>query len=114
VAEAVAAPALGRLVVVGLGLTAPLSSASLCIMLDLSGLAAGAATVGCAAQMIGFAVVSYKENGIGGLVAQGLGTSMLQVSNIIRNPWMLLPPTLAGAIIGPPFFQVASHLRFNR
>ena len=88
-------------VVVGLVLTAPISSAALCIMLDLSGLAAGAATVGCAAQMIGFAVVSYKENGIGGLVAQGLGTSMLQVSNIIRNPWILLPPTLAGAIIGP-------------
>lgn len=88
-------------VVVGLVLTAPISSAALCIMLDLSGLAAGAATVGCAAQMIGFAVVSYKENGIGGLVAQGLGTSMLQVSNIIRNPWIMLPPTLAGAIIGP-------------
>jgi hypothetical protein len=88
-------------VVVGLVLTAPISSAALCIMLDLSGLAAGAATVGCAAQMIGFAVVSYKENGIGGLVAQGLGTSMLQVSNIIKNPWILLPPTLAGAIIGP-------------
>ena len=88
-------------VVVGLVLTAPISSAALCIMLDLSGLAAGAATVGCAAQMIGFAVVSYKENGIGGLVAQGLGTSMLQVPNIIKNPWILLPPTLAGAIIGP-------------
>ena len=88
-------------VVVGLTLTAPISSAALCIMLDLSGLAAGAATVGCAAQMIGFAVVSFKENGIGGLVAQGLGTSMLQVSNIIKNPWILVPPTLAGAIIGP-------------
>ena len=64
-------------VIVGLVLTAPISSAALCIMLDLSGLAAGAATVGCCAQMIGFAVASYRENGVGGLVAQGLGTSCL-------------------------------------
>ncbi len=88
-------------VIVGLVLTAPISSAALCIMLDLSGLAAGAATVGCCAQMVGFAVASYKENGVGGLVAQGLGTSMLQVSNIIKNPWILLPATLSGAITGP-------------
>ena len=88
-------------VVVGLALTAPISSAALCIMLDLSGLAAGAATVGCCAQMVGFAVASYKENGVGGLVAQGLGTSMLQISNIIKNPWILLPATLAGANGGP-------------
>ncbi len=88
-------------VVVGLALTAPISSAALCIMLDLSGLAAGAATVGCCAQMVGFAAASYKENGVGGLVAQGLGTSMLQISNIIKNPWILLPATLASAIIGP-------------
>lgn len=88
-------------VVVGLVLTAPISSAALCIMLDLSGLAAGAATVGCCAQMIGFAVISYRENGMGGLLAQGIGTSMLQVSNIIRNPWILVPPTLAAAVIGP-------------
>lgn len=88
-------------VIVGLVLTAPISSAALCIMLDLSGLAAGAATVGCAAQMVGFAVISYKENGVGGLVAQGLGTSMLQVPNIIKNPWIVVPPTVAGAIIGP-------------
>lgn len=88
-------------VVVGLALTAPISSAALCIMLDLSGLAAGAATVGCCAQMVGFAVASYKENGVGGLVAQGLGTSMLQISNIIKNPWILLPAMLAGAIVGP-------------
>lgn len=88
-------------VIVGLTLTAPISSAALCIMLDLSGLAAGAATVGCAAQMIGFAVISFKDNGIGGIFAQGLGTSMLQVSNIIKNPWILVPPTLAGAIVGP-------------
>ncbi len=88
-------------VVVGLALTAPISSAALCIMLGLGGLAAGAATVGCCAQMIGFAVISFKDNGVGGLVAQGIGTSMLQISNIIKNPWILLPPTLAGAILGP-------------
>ena len=88
-------------VIVGLALTAPISSAALCIMLDLSGLAAGAATVGCCAQMVGFAMASYKENGVGGLVAQGLGTSMLQISNIIKNPWILLPATLASAIVGP-------------
>ncbi len=88
-------------VVVGLALTAPISSAALCMMLGISGLAAGAATVGCSAQMIGFAVISYKENGFGGFIAQGLGTSMLQISNIIKNPWILLPPTLAGAILGP-------------
>lgn len=88
-------------VLVGLALTAPISSAAICIMLNLSGLAAGAATVGCCAQMVGFAVASYKENGVGGLVAQGIGTSMLQVSNIIKNPWILVPATLAGAIVGP-------------
>ena len=88
-------------VVIGLVLTAPVSSAALCIMFNLSGLAAGAATVGCCAQMIGFAVASYKENGVGGLLAQGIGTSMLQVSNIIKNPWILVPATLAGAIVGP-------------
>ncbi len=88
-------------VVVGLVLTAPVSSAALCIMFDLTGLAAGAATVGCCAQMVGFAVASFKENGVGGLFAQGIGTSMLQVSNIIKNPWILLPATLAGAIVGP-------------
>ncbi len=88
-------------VVVGLALTAPISSAALCMMLGLSGLAAGAATVGCSAQMIGFAIMSYKENGFGGFIAQGLGTSMLQISNIIKNPWILVPPTLTGAILGP-------------
>ena len=87
--------------IVGLALTAPISSAALCIMMDLSGLAAGAATAGCCAQMIGFAVMSFRENRWGGLLAQGLGTSMLQVPNIIRNPWILLPPTLAGMITGP-------------
>ncbi len=88
-------------VVVGIVLTAPISSAALCIMMGLSGLAAGAATAGCCAQMVGFAVISYKENGVGGIVAQGIGTSMLQVSNITKNPWILLPPTLASAITGP-------------
>ena len=70
-------------------------------MMELSGLAAGAATVGCCAQMVGFAVASFRENGVGGLVAQGIGTSMLQVSNIIKHPWILVPPTLTAAIIGP-------------
>ena len=88
-------------VLVGLALTAPISSAALCIMLNLSGLAAGAATIGCCAQMVGFAAASYRENGVGGLVAQGIGTSMLQVPNIIRNPWILVPATLAGAVTGP-------------
>ena len=88
-------------VIVGLALTAPISSAAICIMLGLNGLAAGAAVVGCAAQMVGFAVTSYKENGIGGLISQGIGTSMLQFGNIMRRPQILLAPTLAGAILGP-------------
>jgi len=88
-------------VIVGLALTAPISSAAICVMMELSGLAAGAATVGCCAQMVGFAVASFRENGVGGLVAQGIGTSMLQVSNIIKHPWILVPPTLTAAIIGP-------------
>ena len=86
---------------VGLALTAPISSAALCIMMDLSGLAGGAATAGCCAQMIGFAVMSFKANGWGGFFAQGLGTSMLQIPNIIKHPIILLPPTLAGMITGP-------------
>lgn len=88
-------------VIVGLVLTAPISSAALCIMLGLSGLAAGAATVGCCAQMVGFAVASFRENRWGGLLAQGLGTSMLQVPNIVRHPLIWIPPTLASAILGP-------------
>lgn len=88
-------------VIVGLILTLPISSAALCIMLDLSGLAAGAATAGCCAQMIGFAVASFKENGIGGIFAQGLGTSMLQMPNILKNPRIWLAPTLAAAVAGP-------------
>lgn len=87
--------------IMGLVLTAPISSAALAIMLNLSGLAAGAATVGCCAQMIGFAIISYKDNGIGGFFAQGLGTSMLQIPNIIKNLWILLPPSVASIILGP-------------
>lgn len=86
---------------VGLALTAPISSAALCIMLGINDIAAGAAAVGCAAQMIGFGVTSFKANGVGGLVSQGIGTSMLQFGNIMRHPQIVLAPTLAGAILGP-------------
>ncbi|HZJ58105.1 MAG TPA: PTS sugar transporter subunit IIC [Clostridia bacterium] len=85
----------------GMILTAPISSAALAISTQMTGLAAGAATVGCSTQMIGFAVASYRENKVGGLIAQGLGTSMLQVPNIIRRPQIWIPPTLASAILGP-------------
>ncbi|MDW7671760.1 MAG: PTS sugar transporter subunit IIC [Bacillota bacterium] len=88
-------------VIVGMTLTLPISSAALCIMLGLSGTAAGAATVGCCCQMVGFAVSSYRENSWGGLLSQGLGTSMLQIPNIVRNPLIWIPPTMAGAILGP-------------
>ena len=87
--------------IVGAALTGPISSAGLCIMLDLSGLAAGAATAGCCAQMVGFAVASFKDNGIGGLVAQGLGTSKIQFANVMRRPQIWLAPTLTSAILGP-------------
>ena len=87
--------------VVGMVLTLPISSAAICISLGISGLAAGAATVGCSAQMIGFAVISYRENKMGGLISQGIGTSMLQVPNIIHNPLIWIPPTLTAAILGP-------------
>ena len=86
---------------VGLALTAPISSAAICIMLGLDGIAAGAAAVGCAAQMVGFAVTSFRANGVGGLLSQGIGTSMLQFGNIMKRPQILLAPTLAGAILGP-------------
>ena len=88
-------------VVMGMVLTLPISSAALGIILGLNGIAAGAATVGCCANMIGFAVASYKENGINGLLAQGLGTSMLQVSNIVKKPLIWLPAILSSAILGP-------------
>ncbi|OLO40474.1 PTS sugar transporter subunit IIC [Alkalihalophilus pseudofirmus] len=85
----------------GLALTAPISSAAIAIMLELEGIAAGAATVGCAAQMVGFAVSSYRENGVSGLMALGIGTSMLQVPNIVKNPLILVPPIVAGIILAP-------------
>lgn len=88
-------------VVMGVVLTLPISSAALAISLGLSGLAAGAATVGCSCQMIGFAFSSIRDNGVGGVISQGLGTSMIQVPNIIKNPWIWLPPTLVSAILGP-------------
>ena len=88
-------------VIMGMVLTLPISSAALGIILGLSGPAAGAATIGCCCQMIGFAVASFRENGVGGLLAQGIGTSMLQVPNIIRHPQIWIPPTLASAICGP-------------
>ena len=88
-------------VLVGMALTLPISSAAICASLGLVGLAGGAAVAGCCAQMIGFAVMSFKENRWGGLVSQGLGTSMLQVPNIVRNPRIWIPPTLAAAITGP-------------
>jgi uncharacterized membrane protein len=87
--------------VMGLVLTLPISSAALAISLGLSGLAAGAATVGCCCQMVGFAVSSFRENGVGGLISQGLGTSMIQMPNILKNTWIWLPPTLTSAILGP-------------
>ena len=88
-------------VIVGIALTLPISSAAICAALNLTGLAGGAAVAGCCAQMIGFAVMSFKENRWGGLVSQGLGTSMLQMGNIIKNPRIWIPPTLASAITGP-------------
>ena len=86
---------------IGIALTLPISSAAICIMLELDGLAGGAATAGCCAQMIGFAVMSFRENGIGGLLAQGLGTSMLQMGNIVKNPKIWIAPTVASMITGP-------------
>ena len=86
---------------VGIALTLPISSAAICAALGLSGLAGGAAVAGCCAQMVGFAVLSFKENRWGGLISQGLGTSMLQMGNIVKNPRIWIPPTLAAAITGP-------------
>ena len=88
-------------VLMGIILTLPISSAALGIVLNLSGIAAGAATVGCCANMIGFAVASYRENKVGGLLAQGLGTSMLQIPNIMRKPIIWLPAIAASAVLGP-------------
>lgn len=99
-------------VVVGMALTLPISSAAICAALSLTGLAGGAAVAGCCAQMVGFAVMSFRENGVGGLVSQGLGTSMLQMPNIIRNPRVWIPPTLASAITGP-IATCLFHLEMN-
>lgn len=88
-------------VIMGMVLTGPTSSAAVAISLDLGGLAAGAATIGCCAQMIGFAAMSYKENGSSGVLGVGLGTSMLQLPNIIRNPLIWLPPLITSAVLAP-------------
>ncbi len=88
-------------VLMGIILTLPISSAALGIILSLNGLAAGAATVGCCANMVGFAVASYRENGVNGLLAQGLGTSMLQIGNIVRKPIIWLPAIISSAVLGP-------------
>ena len=88
-------------VLVGIALTLPISSAAICSVLGLTGLAGGAAVAGCCAQMVGFAVMSFKENRWGGLISQGIGTSMLQMPNIVKNPRIWIPPTLASAITGP-------------
>lgn len=88
-------------VIMGIILTLPISSAAIAISLGLTGLAGGASLVGCCCQMVGFAVISYKENGVGGLIAQGLGTSMLQIPNIIKNPRIWIAPILSSAVVGP-------------
>ena len=88
-------------VIVGIALTLPISSAAICAALSLTGLAGGAALAGCGTQMVGFAVMSFKENGWGGFFAQGIGTSMLQMGNIVKKPRIWLPPIIASAIVGP-------------
>lgn len=99
-------------VVVGIALTLPISSAAICAALGLTGLAGGAALAGCCAQMVGFAVASYEDNGVGGLVSQGVGTSMLQMGNIVRNPRIWIAPTLASAVTGP-IATCVFHLKMN-
>lgn len=99
-------------VLVGIALTLPISSAAICAALGLTGLAGGAAVAGCCAQMVGFAVISYRENGVGGLVSQGLGTSMLQMPNILKNPRVWLPSIFASAITGP-LATCLFHLEMN-
>jgi uncharacterized membrane protein len=99
-------------VVVGIALTLPISSAAICAALGLTGLAGGAAVAGCCAQMVGFAVMSFKENRWGGLVSQGIGTSMLQMGNIVKNPRIWIPPIVASAITGP-IATCIFHLQMN-
>lgn len=88
-------------VLMGVILTLPISSAAIGVSMGITGLAAGAATIGCCCNMVGFAVISYRENKMGGLIAQGLGTSMLQVPNLVRKPLLWLPPVISSAILGP-------------
>lgn len=99
-------------VVIGIALTLPISSAAICAALGLTGLAGGAAVAGCSAQMIGFAIMSFNENRWGGLVSQGIGTSMLQMGNIVRNPRIWIPPILTSAITGP-LATCVFHLEMN-
>ncbi len=99
-------------VLVGVALTLPISSAAICHTLGLVGLAGGAAVAGCCAQMVGFAVMSFRENRWGGLVSQGLGTSMLQMGNIVKNPRIWIPPILSSAITGP-LATCVFHLQMN-
>ena len=87
--------------VVGMTLTSPISSAGLCAAIGISGIASGAALVGCTAQMIGFAITSFRDNGMGGLLSLGLGTAKLQLPNVLRHPQIIIAPSLAGAILGP-------------
>ena len=99
-------------VIVGVALTLPISSAAICSVLGLTGLAGGAAVAGCCAQMIGFAFASFRENKWGGLVSQGIGTSMLQMGNIVKNPCIWIAPTLTSAITGP-IATCVFHLEMN-
>ena len=99
-------------VVIGIALTLPISSAAICAALSLTGLAGGAAVAGCCANMVGFAVMSFKENSWGGLVSQGIGTSMLQMGNIVRNPKIWIPPILTSAVTGP-LATCVFHLEMN-
>lgn len=99
-------------VLVGIALTLPISSAAICAALSLTGLAGGAAVAGCCANMVGFAVMSFKENKWGGLISQGIGTSMLQMGNIVKNPKIWIPPIVASAITGP-MATCLFHLQMN-
>lgn len=99
-------------VVVGIALTLPISSAAICAALGLTGLAGGAAVAGCCANMVGFAIASFKENRWGGVVSQGLGTSMLQMGNIVRNPKIWIPAIVASAVTGP-IATCLFHLEMN-
>ena len=99
-------------VVIGIALTLPISSAAICAAIGLTGLAGGAAVAGCCANMVGFAVLSFKENRWGGLVSQGLGTSMLQMGNIVKNPRIWLPAILTSAVTGP-LATCVFHLEMN-